>query len=393
MNSMRKEPFEIDGVVFKVNAKSDQQKMGFRARDPRWAIAYKFKPRAATTKLLDIRVQVGRTGRLTPVAELNPVKIGGVMVSRASLHNQSEVERKDIRIGDTVMVVRAGDVIPQVERPVVDARDGSERVFVMPEACPICNSPTHISIDKKLAQCTNISCPAQIRRSIKHFASRSGMDIEGLGSKRVDQLVDAGIVTSLLSLYTMTPEDLLGLERFGERLASKLLDQIEATKDLPLNRFIFALGVPNVGEQTAKVLANSYDTVNDLMSAHERDLLGLEAIGPEIARSIVDFFQHEGTRNIVEGLIEAGLGKKTVLKETTLVLAGSTFVFTGTLERINRSDAKELVERLGGKTSSSVSKNTTYVVAGPGAGSKLEKAQKLGLEVLSEDEFAELVGL
>jgi DNA ligase (NAD+) len=367
--------------------------MGFRARDPRWAIAYKFKPRAATTKLLDITVQVGRTGRLTPVAELIPVKIGGVTVSRASLHNQSEVERKDIRIGDTVMVVRAGDVIPQVERPVVDARDGSERVFVMPEACPICNSPTHISIDKKLAQCTNISCPAQIRRSIKHFASRSGMDIEGLGSKRVDQLVDAGIVTSLLSLYTMTPEDLLGLERFGERLASKLLDQIEATKDLPLNRFIFALGVPNVGEQTAKVLANSYDTVNDLMSAHERDLLGLEAIGPEIARSIVDFFQHEGTRNIVEGLIEAGLGKKTVLKETTLVLAGSTFVFTGTLERINRSDAKELVERLGGKTSSSVSKNTTYVVAGPGAGSKLEKAQKLGLEVLSEDEFAELVGL
>ncbi|MHA1924882.1 MAG: NAD-dependent DNA ligase LigA [Candidatus Thorarchaeota archaeon] len=386
-------PFEIDGVVFKVNAKSGQQKMGFRARDPRWAIAYKFKPRAATTKLLDITVQVGRTGRLTPVAELEPVKIGGVTVSRASLHNQSEIERKDIRIGDTVMVVRAGDVIPQVERPVVDSRDGSERAFVMPEECPICNSPTHMSIDRKLAQCTNISCPAQIRRSIRHFASRSGMDIEGLGSKRVDQLVDAGIVTSLLSLYTLNVEALQSLERFGERLAEKLLDQIEATKALPPNRFIFSLGIPNVGEQTAKILANNFETVTDLMSATEGDLLGLETIGPEIARSIVDFFQHEDTRSMVEGLIEVGLGKKTVLEEAAQVLAGSTFVFTGTLEKINRRDAKELVERLGGKTSSSVSKNTTHLVAGPGAGSKLKKAQELEIEILSEAEFAKLVGM
>lgn len=219
------------------------------------------------------------------------------------------------------------------------------------------------------------------------------MDIEGLGSKRVDQLVDAGIVTSLLSLYTLNVEDLQSLDRFGERLAEKLLDQIEATKALPPNRFIFALGIPNVGEQTAKILANNFETVTDLMSATEGDLLRLETIGPEIARSIVGFFQHDDTRSMVEGLIEVGLGKKTVLEEAAQVLAGSTFVFTGALERINRRDAKELVERLGGKTSSSVSKNTTHLVAGPGAGSKLEKAQTLGIKILSEEEFVELVGL
>ncbi|MFX0055514.1 MAG: NAD-dependent DNA ligase LigA [Promethearchaeota archaeon] len=384
--------FEIDGVVFKVNSKSNQERMGFRARDPRWAIAYKFKPRAATTRLLDIKVQVGRTGRLTPVAELDPVNIGGVTVSRASLHNQSEIERKDIRIGDTVIVIRAGDVIPQVERPVLDSRDGSERVFDMPMTCPICNSPIHMSNDKKLAQCPNLNCPAQLRRSIKHFASRSGMDIEGLGSKRVDQLVDAGIVTSLHSLYTLDIDDLLGLERFGERLALKLLEQIEASKSLPLNRFIFALGIPNVGEQTAKILADNFESVSELISATESDLSRLDTIGPEIARSIVEYFQYEDTRSMVEDLVEAGLGKKTVLEEAAQTLAGSTFVFTGALEKMNRSKAKELVESLGAKTSSSVSKNTTYVVAGPGAGSKLEKAKKLGIEILSEDEFIDLVG-
>ncbi|MFW9861925.1 MAG: NAD-dependent DNA ligase LigA [Candidatus Thorarchaeota archaeon] len=384
--------FEIDGVVFKVNSKSNQEKMGFRARDPRWAIAYKFKPRAATTKLLDITVQVGRTGRLTPVAELDPVNIGGVTVSRASLHNQSEIERKDIRIGDTVIVVRAGDVIPQVERPVLDSRDGSERVFDMPLICPVCNSPIHMSNDKKLAQCPNFNCPAQLRRSIKHFASRSGMDIEGLGSKRVDQLVDAGIVTSLHSLYTLNIDDLLGLERFGERLALKILEQIEASKSLPLNRFIFALGIPNVGEQTAKILAYSFESVRDLISATESDLLRLDTIGPEIARSIVEYFEYEDTRSMVKDLIEAGLGKKTDLEEAAQTLAGSTFVFTGALEKMDRRKAKELVESLGAKTSSSVSKNTIYVVAGPGAGSKLEKAKKLGIEILSEDEFIDLVG-
>lgn len=386
-------PFEIDGVVFKVNSKSNQERMGFRARDPRWAIAYKFKPRAATTKLLDITVQVGRTGRLTPVAELDPVMIGGVTVSRASLHNQSEIERKDVRIGDVVIVVRAGDVIPQVEGPVQDSRDGSEKVFIMPTTCPVCKSPIHMSEDKKLAQCINISCPAQLRRSIKHFASRSGMDIEGLGSKRVDQLVDAGLVTSLLSLYTLTIDDLLSLERFGERLALKLLEQIEAAKSLPPTRFIFALGIPNVGEQTAKILASNFDSVRELMSANESDLVRLETIGPEIARSIVEFFQYEETRNMVEGLIEAGLGTKAFLEEKAQILTGSIFVFTGTLERMNRRDAKELVESLGAKTSSSVSKNTAYVVAGPGAGSKLETAKKLGIRILSEEEFMELVGL
>ncbi len=386
-------PFEIDGVVFKVNSKTDQDKMGYRARDPRWAIAYKFKPRAAATKLLDIIVQVGRTGRLTPVAELESVRIGGVTVSRASLHNQSEIERKDIRIGDTVMVVRAGDVIPQVEYPVKEARNGSEKEFEMPTVCPKCNSAIEMSVDKKLAQCPNMSCPAQIRRSISHFASRGGMDIEGLGSKRVDQLVDAGIVTSLLSLYKMKNEDLHGLERFGERLIENLLEQIEATKSLPPNRLIYALGIPNVGEQTAKILAHNFDSITDLMAATETDLLRIETIGPEIARSIVEFFGRKETRAMVEGLIKAGLGKESALEETSQFLTGTTFVFTGTLEKLNRREAKQLVESLGGKTSSIVSKNTTHVVVGPGAGSKLKKAQELGIEILSEDEFANMVGL
>lgn len=385
-------PYEIDGVVFKVNNIADQERLGMRARDPRWAIAYKFKARQATTQLLDITVQVGRTGRLTPVAELAPVNIGGVEVSRASLHNLSEIERKDIRIGDTVVVERAGDVIPQVVRPIEDKRSGSEKVFKMPDNCPICGGEVSISFDKRSAACMNSLCPAQLRRSMAHFASRDGMDIEGLGKKRVDQIVDAGLITSFASLYSLTVEELSSLERFGEHSAQLLVDEIAKSKKQPFHRLLYGLGIPHVGAQTAKVLARKFGSVQRLMEAQLFELLQVDTIGPEVAQSITKFFADESVRNTISELTLSGL-TMTAEEEapSEQPFAGMTFVFTGILTKWKRGEAASIVENLGGKSSSSVSKRTTYVVAGPGAGSKLKKAQQLGVKVLTEDEFAELI--
>ena len=385
-------PYEIDGVVFKVNSIAQQERLGMRARDPRWAIAYKFKARQATTQLLEITVQVGRTGRLTPVAELEPVNIGGVEVARASLHNLSEIERKDIRIGDTVVVERAGDVIPQVVRPVEEKRSGSEKVFKMPETCPECGGEVSISNDKRAASCMNSMCPAQLRRGITHFVSRTGMDIEGLGKKRVDQIIDAGLITSFESLYTLTVEELIEIERFGERSAQQLVDQIAKSKNQPLHRLLFGLGIPTVGAQTAKVLAKKFGSMHAIMDAPLFDLLQVETVGPEVAQSITQFFADENVRNTISELTLAGL-TMTIGESvpTEQPFDGMTFVFTGTLTMWKRSEVASIVESKGGKSSSSVSKNTTYVVAGPGAGSKLTKAQQLGVNVLSEEEFAELI--
>ena len=385
-------PHEIDGVVFKVNSIADQEKLGMRVRDPRWAIAYKFKARQATTQLLDITVQVGRTGRLTPVAELAPVNIGGVEVSRASLHNLSEIERKDIRILDTVTVERAGDVIPQVVGPIKEKRSGSEKVFTMPESCPICGGEVSISFDRRSAACMNSLCPAQLRRSITHFASRSGMDVEGLGKKRLDQIVDAGLVTSVASLYTLTVEELSSLERLGDRSAQLLIDEIAKSKKQPFHRLLFGLGIPHVGAQTAKVLVRTFRSMKRLMEAHESELLQVESIGPEVSQSIIQYFGDKNARNMISELTSAGL-TMTAEEETPSEqpFDGMTFVFTGTLTKWNRNEAATIVENLGGKSSSSVSKKITYVVAGPGAGSKLKKAQQLGVKVLTEDEFAELI--
>ena len=385
-------PYEIDGVVFKVNSIAQQERLGMRARDPRWAIAYKFKARQATTQLLEITVQVGRTGRLTPVAELEPVNIGGVEVARASLHNLSEIERKDIRIGDTVVVERAGDVIPQVVRPVEEKRSGSEKVFKMPETCPECGGEVSISNDKRAASCMNSMCPAQLRRGITHFVSRTGMDIEGLGKKRVDQIIDAGLITSFASLYTLTVEELIEIERFGERSAQQLVDQIAKSKNQPLHRLLFGLGIPTVGAQTAKVLAKKFGSMHAIMDAPLFDLLQVETVGPEVAQSITQFFADENVRNTISELTLAGL-TMTIGESvpTEQPFDGMTFVFTGTLTMWKRSEVASIVESKGGKSSSSVSKNTTYVVAGPGAGSKLTKAQQLGVNVLSEEEFAELI--
>ncbi|MFW9955968.1 MAG: NAD-dependent DNA ligase LigA [Candidatus Thorarchaeota archaeon] len=385
-------PYEIDGVVFKVNNLEDQEKMGMRTRDPRWAVAYKFKPRQATTKLHAITVQVGRTGRLTPVAELEPVNIGGVTVSRASLHNQSEIDRKDIRVGDTVIVERAGDVIPQVVKPIADLRDGSEAKFEMPSNCPECGSKVLTSVDLKSSSCTNINCPAQLSRGLVHFASRDGMDIEGLGPKRINMLIDYGLLTSIPSLYRITVSDLVDIERFGETSAESLVEQIQNSKARSLERVIFALGIPTVGLSTARLLAKRFKSIEELMDAKEDQLMQIETIGPEIAASIRDFFTSAEIRTMVIELKNLGL---TMASETETpkrgFLKGAVFVFTGTLQSMTRNQAEKLVDSLGGKTSSTVSKNTDYVVAGPGAGSKLDKAISLGIKVLTESEFENLL--
>ena len=382
--------YEIDGAVFKVNGRDQQDKLGVRARDPQWAIAYKFEPLQATTKVKDIRVQVGRTGALTPVADLDPVNIGGVEVARASLHNQSEIERKDVRVGDKVIIERAGDVIPQVVGPVKDERTGSEKKFHMPGKCPVCGSEVVMSEDKKRAYCPNTACPAQVRERLKHFASREAMDIRGLGTKLVEQLADANLVERPSAVYRLNKVDLTSLERVGEKSAEGLLREIEASKDRPLSRFLYGLGIPLVGEHLVRVLARHFASLDELMRASEEDLRGIGEIGPAAASSIATFFADEENRRTVEEMKRAGLklpnpdhGGKAAgpLKDLNIV-------FTGRLERWSRTDAEGLVEALGGRTSSNVSGDTDYVVAGPDAGSKLDEAKERGVPIMDEEEFA-----
>ncbi len=385
-------PFEIDGVVFKVNSLEYQGRLGMRTRDPRWAIAYKFKPRQATTKLTGITVQVGRTGRLTPVAELEPVTIGGVTVSRASLHNQSEIDRKDIRIGDTVIVERAGDVIPQVVKPVIDLRSGDEKKFEIPMKCPVCDTDVVMSDDKKSSLCPNKSCPAQLRRNIEHFVSRDAMNIEGLGKKRVKQLIDNGLLTSIPSIYDITEADLVEVERFGDESARNLVNEIEASKSRSFDKVIFAIGIPSVGLATSRLLARTFPSMDDLMTASATELELIESIGFEVATNIVSFFADPSVREMIHELKHRGVNMTAEAKgEKSDALKGQTFVFTGTLETMKRSEAQVYVENLGGKATSSVSKKTNYVVAGSGAGTKLDKAKRLGVTILSEEEFLALL--
>jgi DNA ligase (NAD+) len=381
--------YEIDGAVFKVDDRSQQEKLGVRARDPQWAIAYKFQPLQSTTKIKDIRVQVGRTGALTPVANLEPVNIGRVEVSRASLHNQSEVEHKDIRVGDTVLVERAGDVIPQVVKPIEEERSGSEKKFHMPKRCPVCGSEIVMSKDKKRAFCPNTACSAQIRERLKHFASREAMDIQGLGEKLVEQLADAGFIERPSSIYRLSKADLLSLERVGEKTADNLLREIEASKGKPLSRFLYGLGIPLVGEHLVRVLTRHFASIDVLMRASEEELRGIEEIGPAAANSIATFFTDEENRRTIEEMREASLklpnpdrgGKAGPLKDLSLV-------FTGRLERWSRNEAESLVESLGGRTPSNVTDNTGYVVAGQDAGSKLDEARERDVPVMDEEEFA-----
>jgi len=387
-------PYEIDGVVCKVNSLSDQERLGYRQRDPRWALAYKFQPRQKTTVVKDIVVQVGRTGKLTPIAVLEPVHISGVEVSRASLHNQSEVDRKDIRVGDRVLVERAGDVIPYVVKSIKEERDGTEKVFHLPGRCPVCGAETVTSEDRKMTRCPNMSCPAQLRERIMHFASRGGMYIEGLGEKRVEQLFEAGLVERIHSLYHLTKDDLTSLERYADKSAENLLGEIEESKEQTLGRFLYALGIPLVGEHLARVLAQHYGTLDDLMGASNEVLQEIQEIGPEVAHSITAFFKDERNREEIKEMRKVGLRLSNPLystEEEERPLESLTLVFTGSLDHWTREEVKRMVEELGGRAVSSVSHETDYVVAGPGAGSKLERAKELGISVLSEEEFTELL--
>jgi DNA ligase (NAD+) len=380
-------PFDIDGVVYKVNQFKQQNELGFVSRAPRWAIAHKFPAQEALTIVEDITVQVGRTGAITPVARLQPVFVGGVTVTNATLHNEDEVRRKDVHVGDTVSVRRAGDVIPEVVNVMLERRPASARRFKMPTVCPECGSHIIKQADEAIARCTGgLFCPAQRKQAIIHLASRRAMDIEGLGEKLVDQLVEANLVHTLADIYKLDFDTLSRLDRMASKSAQNILDALQKSKTTTLARFIYALGMRNVGEATAKDLAKHFGKLSSLMQANTEDLLKVNDVGPVVAESITNFFSETHNQAVIAELIEAGIvwpetdGKQ----EATGNLVGKTFVLTGTLPNLSRDSAKELVEVAGGKVSGSVSKKTDYVIAGSDAGSKLDKAQELGLTILDE---------
>jgi DNA ligase (NAD+) len=386
-------PYEIDGIVVKVDRTALQDELGFTGKAPRWAIAYKYAARAGITKLEDIRVQVGRTGKLTPVAMLAPVLIGGTTVRNATLHNLDEIERLGVKIGDWVQVERGGDVIPKVAK-VIDDKDHprGHKTFHMPENCPVCGMKVVRTEGEVDYRCVNANCPAKLRETILHFASRGVMNIDGMGDALVTQLTQRGLVKNVADIYKLTKDDLLSLERMGDKSAQNILDEIEASKKLSLERVIYGLGMRFVGARTAQFLAEHFGSMEALEQAGVEELQNVNEVGPRIAESIVEFFSIPANRKLVERLGEAGLAFKGKKKERGTKLAGKTFVLTGTLARHTRDEAKKMIEDAGGRVSGSVSKKTDYVVAGADAGSKLDKAKQLGIEVISEDEMERLAG-
>jgi len=391
IESIRDEiPYEIDGTVIKVNNIAFQNQLGSVSRSPRWAIAFKFAAREEITTVRDIEVSVGRTGALTPVAILVPVAIGGVEVSRATLHNEDEIQRKGIMIGDTVVVTRAGDVIPEVVRVLEEKRSGKENKFVMPDFCPVCNEAVIRPEGEAIRRCININCPAQIKGTIEHFASKRAMDIDGLGTKLVEQLVDKKIIRDVSDLYYLKKEDLSTLERMAEKSAQNILDAIEASKKRSFARFIYALGIRNIGEHISGLLADRYDSIQALMNTNREVLLTIHEIGPEAADSIISFFQDKKNRATIERILTAGVTIEYE-KKGPKKLQGLTFVFTGSLKSMSRDEARKKAEYLGAQTAASVSKKVNYVVSGEEAGSKLDKARVLGITILSEEEFLTLL--
>lgn len=381
--------YEIDGTVIKVNRLDYQDALGAVSRSPRWAIAYKFEAHEETTKINRIDVQVGRTGALTPVAILEPVTVSGVEVSRATLHNEDEIKRKEIMIGDIVIVSRAGDVIPEVVRVIKEKRTGNEKSFEMPDTCPVCCEPVIRPPGEAIRRCININCPAQIKGSIEHFASKRAMDIDGLGQKLVEQLVDKNIVKDVSDLYDLSRETLSGLDRMADKSAENIINAINASKKRPFARFIYALGIRHVGEHISVLLAEKYKDIDELTAAKEEELINIPEIGPEVSNSIATFFRDD--KNIItkERILESGV-EIEYKKEETKPLKGLTFVFTGTMKEMGRDEARKKVEALGAQTSSSMSKKVDYLVAGAEAGSKLDKAMEMGIKVLSEEEFLEM---
>ena len=385
-------PYEIDGTVFKVNEYESRQVLGRRSRSPRWAIAGKFKAQQATTIIKDIEIQVGRTGALTPVAKLEPTLISGVTVSNSTLHNQDEIKRKDIRIGDTVIIERAGDVIPKVMKVILEKRPDKSFKFEMPDKCPICDHKVYQSEDEAILRCPNISCTKQVKGKIEHFASKSAMNIDGLGEKVVMQLVDEKLITSISSIFTLTVKQILELDRFGKKSSTNLINAIEKSKETSFSRFIYGLGIRNVGEHIAKLLEDYFnDSIKKFYDSSTEELIQIEGIGPIVAKEIVEFWNIDSNKEMVKECIRLGVQIKTSNKNLNDSLMNKTFVFTGALEKIKRKDAQLKVYENGGKYSSTVSKNTSYVVAGIGSGSKKQKALKLNIPILNEDEFLTLI--
>ncbi|MFP4497331.1 MAG: NAD-dependent DNA ligase LigA [Vulcanimicrobiota bacterium] len=385
--------YDIDGVVVKIDEVGVRQELGSVSRSPRWAIAFKLPSTEVITRLKDISVSVGRTGSLTPVAELEPVEVDGSVVSRATLHNEDEITRKDLKIGDFVLIHKAGSVIPEVISPIKDRRGDDVRDFIMPDRCPVCDEPVNRPPGEAMARCMNMECPAQVKERIRHFASRRAMDIEGFGEKLVAQLVENGLVKNPVDLYELTVEKLMPLERMGKVLAQKLVSNVEKARNKPLERVIFGLGIRHVGEHTSKLLAKNYGTIDKLMETTSAELEEIYEIGPEVANSVADFFKLEKNRQIINRLKEKQVFASSEAADFKIkkVFEGKIFVLTGTLPTLTRNQAREMIEKYGGRVSSSVSKKTDYILAGENPGSKLEKAKKLDIAIINEDEFRAMI--
>ena len=385
-------PYEIDGSVIKVNNYALREELGVRSRSPRWAIAGKFKAQQETTVIEDIVFSVGRTGAVTPVAKLQPVKVGGVVVSNVTLHNQDEIDRKDIRVGDTVLIQRAGDVIPQVVKVIKEKRPSNTSPFKMTNTCPECDHDVYRPEDEVVARCQNLSCPAQVKRRIEHFVSKNAMDIDGVGEKLIDQLVEKNLVKSVDDLYRLTLDQLSELERMAEKSAKNTISAIDNSKSTTFHRFVYALGIRNVGEHVAKVLEKSFTgNIEIFMKTNAEVLEDIDEVGPIVAETIVKFWADETNINIVNNCFKLGISLESVKNETEQIFMGKTFVFTGSLQSITRKEGKEIIEARGGRAAGSVSAKTDYIVAGENAGSKLKKAEKLGIPVLTESEFMDLI--
>jgi DNA ligase (NAD+) len=386
-------PYEIDGIVIKVDEFSLQEKLGELSRSPRWAVAWKFPPQQEHTRIRDIIVNVGRTGALTPVALLEPVRVGGVEVSRATLHNDYEIRKKDVKIGDTVVIQRAGDVIPEVVKVVESKRTGEEKPFIMPDTCPVCGSRVERPQGEAIHRCTGIACPAQLKENLAHFASKGAMAIDGLGYKLLDQMVDKHIIQDQADLYFMKKEDLMKMERMGDKLAENLLNAIYKSRNPRLTNLIFALGIRNVGYHLAGVLAKNFKSIDNLATQSAEELTRIHEIGPIVAESIYNFFHNPKNLIVLEKLERAGVvfpAEKSEVKEAPLT--GKTFVLTGGLGSFSRDQARKIIEDMGGRVASSVSKNTDFVIAGKDPGSKYDEAMRLRIETLSEDDFKKMVG-
>ena len=391
--TFRKElEYDIDGVVFKVNSFFQQDELGIRSRSPRWAIAGKLKNQQVTTKILNIEPSVGRTGAVTPVAKLEPVSVSGVIVSNATLHNQDEIDRKDVRIGDTVLIQRAGDVIPEVVKVIHEKRPSDTNPYILPNECPVCHHSVFRPAGEVVARCQNMVCPAQVKGRIEHFVSKNCMDIDGFGIKLVDQLVDTAVINNVSDIFRLNLKQLSELERMAEKSAQNIMDAIDSSKSTTMAKFVHALGIRNVGEHAAKVLEKSFGgNLNQLMAAKIEKLTTIHEIGEIMAVSIVNFFADTSNQRIVQVCMDSGIQFAEVEQIQESKFLGKTFVFTGSLEKFSRKDAQSMVEKLGARASTSISTKTDFLIAGPGAGSKLKKAEELNITIMTEDEFLNLI--